>query len=339
MSPPAVHTDELKSFGDLSLVEEHRTLLFGNGVALRAGLPFTPEQINQHALTRTLTLTAGPRAKDLLEALPSLMPEDALRYLRGYPLTHDDSETTEYSLLRDALIRSIARIHPIDPSGISEEILSQISEWFSQFDSIFTTNYDLLTYWARLIEPAHSKFTDLFTLYFLLGPSAIPVFRYDPTNFPNLSPFRYLHGALHLAQSGPTTEKLRVSQSRPSLTLQIQRRLLNGKDPLIVVEGSASRKLRRIKSSSYLSDAYYAFQDITGILVTYGWGFNLQDQHLVDAILRNRHLSEIWISVYDGADSPDNREMRARINRRLAAAGNAATRAKFIFYNAESVPF
>ena len=110
---------------------------------------------------------------------------------------------------------------------------------------------------------------------------------------------------------------------------------------MIVVEGSASLKLRRIESSPYLYHAYDAFRCITGILVTYGWGFNLQDQHLVDVILRNPKLTEIWISIHGKPDDKKNQEMKARIGRRLAEADRLgiSTLARIIYYDADSVPF
>ena len=318
--------------------DEPRILLFGNGLSLRAGLPFTSPEINRLAVA----LEVGPRARQLLRALRGdLMPEDALRYLRGYPLTHETSETSEYSLLRNAVARAIAEVHPRNQSRLSDGMLPSIADFFTQFDALFTTNYDLLTYWVMMTEPARATITDLFAPYEIHDPDSRWILQYASGHFPNRAPLRYLHGALHLAQKEQIVEKLSRTPSGVPLIHQINQRVRIGELPLIVVEGSAPRKLRRIESSPYLYHAYDAFRCITGILVIYGWGFNLQDRHLVDAILRNQNLTEIWISMYGDIDSEKNQEMRARIDRRRAKAEQSgrATPAKIIFYDADSVPF
>ena len=310
---------------------ESRTLLFGNGLSLRANLPFTWPDINR----RASALVIGPRARALLRALPDLMPEDALQYLRGYPLTQGALETSEYTLLRNALVRAIADSHPLDQSVLPPAMLEAISEFFTQFNALFTTNYDLLTYWAILANPARTTITDLF------APQSQQILRYDAMNFPTRTPLRYLHGALHLVQRGPNVEKLSWIRSGVPLIQQIHQRIAIGEAPAIIVEGSADRKWQRIHENPYLTDSYIAFHRVAGVLVTYGWGFNLQDQHLVDAILRNQNLTEIWISVYGDIASPENREMQARISRRRDKAEQRGfpTPAEIIFYDADSVPF
>lgn len=314
---------------------ESRTLLFGNGLSLRANLPFTWPDINR----RASALVIGPRARALLRALPDLMPEDALQYLRGYPLTQGALETSEYTLLRNALVRAIADSHPLDQSVLPPAMLRSISEFFTQFNALFTTNYDLLTYWAILIDPARTIITDLFAPYQAPSPEFQRIFRYDARHFPTRIPLRYLHGALHLVQRGPNVEKLSRIQSGVPLIHQIHQRIATGEAPAIVVEGSADRKWQRIRENPYLTDSYIALHRVAGILVTYGWGFNLQDQHLADVILQNPNLSEIWISVYGDFNNQYNRELRERIERRLTVADSRATPAKIIFYDADSVPF
>ena len=317
--------------------DEPRTLLFGNGLSLRAGLPFTSSEINRSAVA----LEVGPRARDLLHALPDLMPEDALRYLRGYPLTHEASETSEYSLLRNAVARAIAEVHPRNQSRLIDGMLSSIADFFIQFDTLFTTNYDLLAYWVMMTEPARAAITDLFAPYEIHDPDSRWILQYASGHFPSRVPLRYLHGALHLAQKEQIVEKLSRAPSGVSLIHQINQRVRIGELPLIVVEGSALRKLRRIESSHYLYHAYDAIRCITGILITYGWGFNLQDQHLVDAIFRNPKLTEIWIGLHGEPDNESNQEMKARIGRRLAEADRLgiSTPARIIYYDADSVPF
>lgn len=342
-------TIQLHSFGHLiersGATPSVLTLLTGNGFSNHLGLSFSSSAINAAARQYQL----GRRATQLLKRIPHIMPEDALRYLRGYPLTHiaSRSETSEYRVLRYALLRAIVDVHPDTPylltSGASAPgALGASAEFFQKFSAVYTTNYDRLTYWATAQYPIRRFFTDRFAEYVTSDEDVnVPTHFYHRTHYPNRIPILYLHGALHFYHWQGTTTKLQRSAELGSLGQQIRERLAAGLEPEIILEGSAKRKMRQIKQSFYLSDIYDTFQGVSGILVTYGWGFNLQDRHLVDAILRNQNLTEIWISVYEDVDSEENREMRARIDRRRAKAEQLglATPAKIIYYDADLVPF
>ena len=325
-----------------STTPSKHTLLIGNGFSNRLGLSFSPADINAAAMRYRL----GHRAADLLKKIPSLMPEDALRYLRGYPLTYIESEsrskTSEYRALRSALLRAVVDVHPDKPQKSLSDDLESCVEFFRKFSAIYTTNYDRLVYWATVQWSVRQFFTDRFAEYAIADENVdAPTHFYHRTHYRLRIPILYLHGALHFYHWEHTTTKLQRSAELGSLGQQIRERLAVGLEPEIVLDGSAKRKLNRINQSLYLKDIYNSFQEINGILVIYGWGFNLQDRHLVDAILRNQNLTEIWISVYQGVDSEANREMRARIERRRTKAEQLglATPAKIIFYDAESVPF
>lgn len=315
-----------------------RTLLVGNGFSQRAGLSLSSTSINASALEYDL----GRRARELLRAIPHLMPEDALRYLRGYPLTHipAQSETSEYRILRHAYVRAVVDAHPPHPELLRPGILAATADLFRRFAAVYTTNYDRLAYWAIVQPDVRSFFTDRFAAYAIFSDdNSAPSLFYHREHYPERIPILHLHGALHLYRWHDTTTKLRRSAELGSLSQQVRNRLADGLEPEIVLDGSAKRKLHAIEQSSYLRDVLESFRQITGTLVIYGWGFNLQDQHLVDAILQNQNLTELWISVYGDFGHTENQEMRARIGRRLAAAAEQATPAQIIFYDADSVPF
>ena len=272
------------------------------------------------------------------------MPEDALRYLRGYPLTYiaSRSETSEYRVLRYALLRAIVDVHPDTPHMLASGSLASSAEFFQKFSAVYTTNYDRLIYWATAQYPIRRFFTDRFAEYMISDEDAnTPTHFYHRSHYSTRIPILYLHGALHFYHWQDTTTKLQRSAELGSLGQQIRERLATGLEPEIILEGSAKRKLRQIKRSSYLSDIHDSFREVSGILVTYGWGFNLQDQHIVDAILRNQNLTEIWVSVYGDVTSPENREMQARISRRRDKAEQRGfpTPARIIYYDADSALF
>ena len=312
-------------------------LLFGNGLSQRANLPFAARPMNERALQHSL----GQRARALLQGVPVLMPEDALRYLRGYPLadTSGRAETSEYRLLRQAYVRAVVYTHPERPSRDTLAAAIRIGLFFRSFRSVFTTNYDLLTDWAIKNPRLRRRFTDRFAGYATDLPNAEQVLLYNRHHGEERIPVLYLHGALHLLRDDNVTTQLVPSLPTPSLREQIAQRLINGLEPNVVLEGSAKRKMRRIQRNVYLAAVLQEFAAISGVLVTYGWGFNLQDQHLVDAIFRNASLSSVWISLYGNPDSEENRAMRARIAYRRSKAAERGSVPQIIFYDADSVPF
>ena len=313
------------------------TLLFGNGLSQRAQLPFGAQSINERSLRHSL----GPRAHTLLRAIPDLMPEDTLRYLRGYPLADISgrAETSEYRLLRQAYVRAVVNVHPQHPSRETSAMISRIGRFFQSFHAVFTTNYDLLTHWTIEDRRLRRHFTDRFAAYAVDPLDTEQVRLYNRRHGEGRTPVLYLHGALHLLRHDNVTTQLSQHLAGASLRDQIERRLVNGIEPDIVLEGSARRKLRTIQASAYLSDVSREFTEISGLLVTYGWGFNLQDQHLVDAILRNQSLSSVWISLYGDPDSDENRAMRARIAHRRSSAAKRGRVPEIVFYSADSAPF
>jgi len=330
-----------RHFGDLiSSVgyDAHElTLLFGNGLSQRARLLLEPCRLNEEAQKYRL----GSRAQKLLSAVPDLMPEDALRYLRGYPIAYEPSQLmrSEYNLLRQAYTNALVAVHPERPSPITEQAVKDISSFFGSFSALYTTNYDLLASWALNQRPQRNYLTDQFQGYTKRHTSKASLFMYSRQHRPSHVPLLYLHGGLHLLQDGDQTKKLVRRGTGTPLREHIRHRINDGFEPMIVLEGGASRKIRKIMRNAYLRDVFHRFKNISGTLVTYGWGVNLQDRHLIDAILRNQSLSGIWISVHGEINSPENQEMQARISRQLAAASEQRTPAEIIFYDAASVPF
>ena len=313
------------------------TLLFGNGLSQRAKLPFAARPMNARALQHSL----GQRARALLQGIPALMPEDALRYLRGYPLadTSGRAETSEYRLLRQAYVRAVVHTHPERPSRDTLATAIRVGLFFRSFHSVFTTNYDLLTDWAIKDSQLRRHFTDRFADYATGRSNVEQVLLYSRRGGEERIPVLYLHGALHLLRDDNVTTQLVPNLPGPSLREQIAQRLINGLEPNVVLEGSTRRKMRRIQQNAYLSAVLQEFTVISGVLVTYGWGFNLQDQHLVDAIFRNASLSSVWISLYGDLGGDENRAMRARIAYRRSKAAERGNVPQIIFYDADSVPF
>lgn len=52
--------------------------------------------------------------------------------------------------LRELLVQTIAASHPAKPDEINEHEYSACRSFLENFDTIYTFNYDLLLYWARM---------------------------------------------------------------------------------------------------------------------------------------------------------------------------------------------
>lgn len=181
-----------------------------------------------------------------------------------------------YQNIQRALIEAVHAVH-IPWSNLSEEILRKIRSAIVPYESIFSTNYDLLLYWTIMAEtpPSHKD-------YFWNGPD----FDITNTEIREGSRILYLHGALHLVKYpyGGGTSKL--ISARGDLLSQFGRSLRYGRTPLFVTEGTAQDKLATIRGSDYLSFAFEQFANFEGNLVVFGHSLGTSDQHLIDALKR-----------------------------------------------------
>ena len=312
-------------------------LLTGNGFSVQANLPFRAENISAHALNYPL----GRRGRELLLNLPGLSGEDALRYLTNFPIPHpdDQSRTSEYTLLQSALRQAIIDAHPDQRSAIDSAALGRAAAFFALHDSVFTTNYDLLAYWALLSPQLRNAFSDSFRRVEQHPDTGELALIFDPLAWPLHRKLYYLHGALHLMQHTTATQKLEWSSSAGNLVTQFQRQAELGNYPLLVIDGDSERKADHIRAAPYLTSAHASLAQWAGAMFTYGFSFSWQDLHVVDALLTNHQLQQLWIGLYGDVGSPDNVELVFRVTFRQAELGLAGRGPAILYYQAETAPF
>ncbi len=224
-----------------------------------------------------------------------------------------------YARIRDALGEAVTRVHvPWDKLG--EDRLKLLNTILAQYDFVFTTNYDLLVYWAIMQEP--SDFRDYFW-----GQG------FDLTDteiWGKVTKVVYLHGALHLyrAQSGEVW-KAKKENFGADLLLKFPNAFGPGVEPLLISEASSADKLRSIYGSDYLSFAYSQFTNHKGALVIFGQGLSNNDQHLIDAI-NSWPDQELAVSITGGKP--------ARIKARKGELASLFPDADITFFKAGSHP-
>ncbi|HEV7645081.1 MAG TPA: DUF4917 family protein [Pyrinomonadaceae bacterium] len=116
----------------------------------------------------------------------------------------------------------------------------------------------------------------------------------------------YLHGALHLFDTGTEVEK-EVYENEQYLLTRIKERIDAEEYPIFVTAGSAEQKKTHIRHNLYLSFCYDALAKITGSLIVFGFGFGEYDAHIIDAINEAAHYGQnvpnrLW-SIYVGVNS------------------------------------
>ncbi len=210
--------------------------------------------------------------------------------------------------IKRALIEAIGGSHLQHPGEILEERKERAVEFLKQYRSVFTTNYDLLLYWITMNSDP---------------PLFDDGFRYDPDDQSRLvfsfysgdRQMFYLHGALHLYLEEGRLCKHRSGTDGLCLTDLIRESLDRGQYPLFVAEASAGQKLRQISESTYLTRCRIEFISLKGSLVILGHSLGEADGHILDAIIRNRRLSNLYVGLHGDPESPSNQVTQATARR------------------------
>jgi hypothetical protein len=270
-------------------------ILIGNGASRAIADSFAYPSLFQNACS-DVTHTLAEHEKKIFEALDTRNFEQVLSALTTAQLVskafNHEIPTLEdsYERIRLALVEAVQAIH-IPHAHIPEQTLHHIRTSLLKYDFVYSTNYDLLIYWAIMQDP--TDFRD----YFFSGS----IFNVGDTEVWHKSTkLLFLHGALHLYRT-------RIGQTFKRTAGQFGNLLddfgtpiadQNGAVPLFITEGTSTDKLRSIYNSDYLSFAYSQFSRHSGPLVIFGHTLNEQfDNHLISAI-RSRRSGILGIGIH-----------------------------------------
>ncbi|XYQ02152.1 DUF4917 family protein [Bacillus safensis] len=192
-----------------------------------------------------------------------------------------------YQTIKDLLITSVKDIHP-EYYSLDIDKLAWSFNIFKK--NIFTTNYDLLSYWALLALRGKKQIRDGF------GYRDDRKLSFQPgTLKKNHFKLFYLHGALHLYVDRGDVIKVTGEILMDNITKEYEM----GHFPIYVSEGASEKKLAQIKSNNYLSHCYHELLNSNGGITILGQGLNPDyDQHLIDAI-KNSKVKYIAFGVYE----------------------------------------
>lgn len=298
-------------------------LLLGNGFSIA----YDKEIFSYNALQTFMTDLKDPVIDTLFKIVRSKNLEIIMQQLRvvlelltvfedSSGMSDRVSEADEK--LRNGLIQAVKKLHPEHVFEVPEDNIASCYEFLTPFlgerGNIFTTNYDILLYWV-LMRSGCKICNDGFG-YERENPEETnpDEFQYASklTWGPNITSqnIHYLHGALHLFDTGVEIEKEQYKHTGFILE-HIKERMDREEYPVFVTAGDGQDKLSQIVHNQYLSHCYERLKTIHGSLIVFGFQFGEYDHHIIEAVNEAAHhgrgaaekLFSIYIGVYSEADA------------------------------------
>jgi hypothetical protein len=222
-----------------------------------------------------------------------------------------------YDHIQRALFEAVGSVH-VEWDRVAGEPLLNVRRALRAYKAVYSTNYDLLAYWAIMHEHEGGGFKDLFW-----GNEHT----FDPKDTDvsgDATLVFYLHGGIHLRSLVDGGTRKRVAAEGRALLDDFSTSFGSDEVPLLISEGEARDKLDSILRSDYLSFAYTRFAQHQGNLVIFGQGLSDEDAHLVDAINSwrppRREPPLIAISIRPTDDPDDARKAKLHYAGRLSHA-------------------
>lgn len=247
---------------------------------------------------------------------------------------------TDAEKIRKLLIDTIAQHHPSDPTEIGDANYKACRKFLSNFNNIYTVNYDLMLYWALLHQPDVGNETENFTLrpddgFRNSDPPEEDFVTWDMTASHTQNVF-YLHGALHLFMEYSELAKYTWTRTGVRLLEQIDKSLKSGKYPLFVAEGTAQQKRGQILRSAYLSKGLRSLAAIGGSLFVFGLSLSDNDEHILQAIADSKVL-DLYVGLFGNPESFENQQVVAKANSVPAMRQQKRARLNVYFFDSANV--
>jgi hypothetical protein len=276
------------------------------------------------------------RTSDFEKVIKAL--RDSIHVAKAYRPDDKEFQTKllkDAEYLKDLLVETIAGSHPALPSEIRDEEYQSCFTFLSSFKTLYTVNYDLLLYWTVMHctdgtgKREQVSFEDGFSKPEDDWASNYVTWQGDKT--PNLI---YLHGALHLFDTGTEVKKITWNNTGTALIEQIRSALNENAFPVFVAEGESDAKLERIKHNEYLSRSRLSFKRIKGSLFVFGHSFADNDKHFLNLIERGK-LQALFVGLHGNPNSQANRAIVGRAEMLQSARPTSRPLALY-FYDTES---
>ena len=322
-------TEDLATWEEVRRGNEFTGLLVGNGASRAVWAGFGYDSLFEVAqnVNTTCRLTSADVA--LFDALETQNFEHVLaglataRHVTNALGIAMPALVQRYTSIQKALAEAVKSTH-VPWLSVPGTCLEAIRSELLNYDFVYSTNYDLIIYWAIMRENNGEGFKDFFWgEYFdlantqLSGESTVVL---------------YLHGGLHLYRTVSGRTIKRHAESGLNLLDLFGTRFPDEDEeatPLFISEGSSSGKLASIQRSDYLTFAYTKLVHHDGPICLFGHSLSDRDKHIVQALMQAK-IRDIAISVRPGqADA---------VIRKKANAVRKLPEAHLLFYDATTHP-
>jgi hypothetical protein len=218
-----------------------------------------------------------------------------------------DLIAARYQHIRTALVESVHKRH-VPWAEVSTPVLSAIRTSLLEYEWVYSTNYDLLIYWA-IMQDAAKGFKDFFFDGRLFDAA-------DTHVWGKVTRVLFLHGGLHLQREHSGDTMKRVSDGFGNLLETFGSTLsVDGPVPLFVAEGRSEDKVRAIRRSDYLTFCFEQLTTHNGPLVVFGHSLSDSDLHIIRALNR-ASIPAIAVSIVCESDEK-NVERKAAVIKAL----------------------
>lgn len=334
-----------------------RHLLLGNGFSIAC----KPDIFHYGSLFERADFSAMPEVLSVFSVLETQDFEVAIRALDNgsklLPIYASESASAAATMqqqalgLKEALISTVAQNHPEGPFEVDEEKIWACRVFLSHFlnaenkqcGHVFTLNYDLLLYWVLMndgnlleVNGVKLKRNDGFG-----NDESDPTAEYvvwQGETAAHSANIHYLHGALHLFDSGSELLKYTWVRSGERLVDQARSALHQNKFPLFVAEGTSTQKKNRIRHNAYL---YQGYKVLTANAQTKSHGFFIfghslaeNDDHILLRLARGK-----FRKLYIGLHGDPSAEWNQTIIRRaewMAAQRQERYPLELVFFDSAS---
>jgi len=309
-------TINLITFNDaINKANGKKHILLGNGfsIALR------PDIFSYASLFGNADFSNAPHIPQLFEAYGSKDFEAIIRLLvdmakilsayNGVSAEFISQIQNDADTIKTLLANAIAKNHPDRPYSIDDTQYAACRIFLSNFDHIYSLNYDVLLYWALMhsdVDELDIRSDDGFR-----HPEGNEEAPYVSWQEANKSTVYFLHGALHLFDAGHEITKYTWSKTDLPIVDQIRSALDEEKYPLFVAEGHSEDKLKKIMHNAYLHKALRSFSNIGGNLFVFGHSFDENDNHILNKIPYSS-IQNLFVGLYGAVDESSNKKIIER---------------------------
>ena len=330
---------------------QKRNLLLGNGFSIAC----VPDIFHYESLFNQADFSLLPKVKAAFTALNTQDFEVVIKALEqgsllmpvyGGRTSAAQEMKDDAAALRDLLITTVAGNHPKKPGDILDERYRACCKFLAYFLSgdkqgrVYTLNYDLLLYWSLMHEgnSGLSKMTvnDGFGSDKYAPDANYVVWKAETSA--NQQRVHYLHGALHLYDSGTELHKYTWSRGGIPLIDQAREAMNAGLFPVFVSEGESKGKLAKIRHTAYLQHSFKSFHAVMNqknqALFIHGHSLSSNDSHILTRIVHGKY-SKVYVSLYGDSASEDNKLIVSRA-KKLEAMRDARYPMTLVFYDAST---